>query len=239
MTERNLWLKLLVTTFVAALFFYYMYPPSERLKGGIDLVGGTSLLYEIDDSGLANWEKQDLAKRVMRVLRRRVDPDNVRNLVWRPIGSNRLEIQMPQPPKEAQQRRDAYRQAQETLRATNVQPRQVEQALQQADAARQQALGALAEGVASRRPLLDAVANAYDLMQQANAGSDEQAKLDATERYEAALDALLARNWQHAFQLLHKVPAEDRVKDFLTVFIAQHNRTPPDNWDGVIPIESK
>jgi len=57
--------------------------------------------------------------------------------------------------------------------------------------------------------------------------------------YEAALDALLARNWQHAFQLLHKVPAEDRVKDFLTVFIAQHNRTPPDDWDGVIPIESK
>jgi len=194
MTERNLWLKLLVTTFVAALAFYYMYPPSERLKGGIDLVGGTSLLYEIDDSGLANWEKQDLAKRVMRVLRRRVDPDNVRNLVWRPIGSNRLEIQMPQPPKEAQQRRDAYRQAQETLRATNVQPRQVEQALQQADAARQQALDALAEGVASRRPLLDAAAEAYDSMQQANAGDDEQAKLDATEHYESALDAVLETN---------------------------------------------
>jgi len=57
--------------------------------------------------------------------------------------------------------------------------------------------------------------------------------------YEAALDALLARNWQHAFQLLHRVPAEDRVKDFLTVFIAQHNRTPPDDWDGVVPIQTK
>ncbi|HUW83369.1 MAG TPA: protein translocase subunit SecD [Phycisphaerae bacterium] len=194
MTERNLWLKLLVTTFLAALAFYYMYPPSERLKGGIDLVGGTSLLYEIDDSGMANWEKQDLAKRVMRVLRRRVDPDNVRNLVWRPIGSNRLEIQMPQPPKEAQQRRDAYRQAQETLRATNIQPRQIEQALQQTQAARQQALDALAEGIPSRRPLLDAVADAYDTMQQATAGDDEQAKLDTTEGYESALDAVLETN---------------------------------------------
>jgi adenylate cyclase len=57
--------------------------------------------------------------------------------------------------------------------------------------------------------------------------------------YEAALDALLARDWQRAFQLLHRVPAEDRVKDFLTVFIAQHNRLPPDGWNGVIPIASK
>ncbi|MBC8868555.1 MAG: adenylate/guanylate cyclase domain-containing protein [Planctomycetes bacterium] len=57
--------------------------------------------------------------------------------------------------------------------------------------------------------------------------------------YEAALEALLARNWEEAFQLLHNVPPEDRVKDFLTVFIAQHNRTPPDDWDGVIPLASK
>jgi adenylate cyclase len=35
------------------------------------------------------------------------------------------------------------------------------------------------------------------------------------------------------------VPADDLVKDFLTVFIAQHDRTAPANWDGVIPIASK
>jgi adenylate cyclase len=57
--------------------------------------------------------------------------------------------------------------------------------------------------------------------------------------YEAALDALLSGNWSLAFSLLHHVPAEDRVKDFLTVFIAQHNRTPPDNWDGVISVSEK
>jgi len=50
---------------------------------------------------------------------------------------------------------------------------------------------------------------------------------------------LLAKNWEKAFQLLHKVPADDRVKDFLTVFIAQHNRTPPEGWDGVINIAAK
>ena len=57
--------------------------------------------------------------------------------------------------------------------------------------------------------------------------------------YEAALDALQDRQWDQAFELLHKVPSGDRAKDFLTVFIAQHNRTPPPNWDGVIPLDSK
>ena len=57
--------------------------------------------------------------------------------------------------------------------------------------------------------------------------------------YEAALDALLAKRWPEALKLLHRVPAEDSVKDFLTVFIAQHNRTPPPGWDGVIALGSK
>ena len=56
--------------------------------------------------------------------------------------------------------------------------------------------------------------------------------------YEDALDALVAGDWERAFGLLHRVPAEDRVKDFLTVFIAQNNRTPPPGWDGVIPLGS-
>ena len=57
--------------------------------------------------------------------------------------------------------------------------------------------------------------------------------------YESALDALLTSDWERAFELLHQVPAEDRVKDFLTVFIAQNDRTPPENWDGVIPMRGK
>jgi adenylate cyclase len=57
--------------------------------------------------------------------------------------------------------------------------------------------------------------------------------------YEAALDAFLAGQWTEALELLHDVPARDRVKDFLTIFIAQHNRTPPPRWDRVVPLESK
>ena len=59
------------------------------------------------------------------------------------------------------------------------------------------------------------------------------------EYYEAALDAFLSKNWPKAFELLHRIPAEDQVKDFLVVYIAQHNRRPPADWDGVIQLESK
>jgi adenylate cyclase len=64
--------------------------------------------------------------------------------------------------------------------------------------------------------------------------SDEHLKC-----YEAALDAFLARKWPSALELLHRIPAEDEAKDFLLVYIAQHNRRPPPNWDGVIELGSK
>ncbi len=57
--------------------------------------------------------------------------------------------------------------------------------------------------------------------------------------YDAALDHFLAGRWPDAFRLLHQVPAEDQVKDFLTVYIAQHRRTAPVDWQGVIDLPSK
>jgi adenylate cyclase len=57
--------------------------------------------------------------------------------------------------------------------------------------------------------------------------------------YESALDSLHAGRWAEALAFLSRVPPEDQVKDFLTVFIAQHNRTPPEGWNGVIPLTRK
>ena len=57
--------------------------------------------------------------------------------------------------------------------------------------------------------------------------------------YEKALDSLQDGNWGEAFRLLHQVPAEDRVKDFLTVFIAQHGRSAPPDWQGFIQLPEK
>lgn len=68
---------------------------------------------------------------------------------------------------------------------------------------------------------------------------DRVLKNDHIAIYEEALDRLQSGDWNEAFRLLHGVPAEDRVKDFLTVFIAQHGRTPPADWQGVIKLPEK
>jgi len=57
--------------------------------------------------------------------------------------------------------------------------------------------------------------------------------------YESALDDFLSGRWPAALEWLQRIPSEDQVKDFLTVYIAQHNRVPPPDWDGVIPLQSK
>ena len=56
---------------------------------------------------------------------------------------------------------------------------------------------------------------------------------------ETALDAFLAGDWSTAYDLLRRMPTEDRVSDFLTVYIAQHNRTAPDGWSGAIRLGAK
>jgi adenylate cyclase len=56
---------------------------------------------------------------------------------------------------------------------------------------------------------------------------------------EAALDAFLAGRWSSAYELLHRIPAEDEVADFLTEYIVKNKRTPPPDWDGVITLETK
>ncbi|HWA96880.1 MAG TPA: adenylate/guanylate cyclase domain-containing protein [Pirellulales bacterium] len=62
---------------------------------------------------------------------------------------------------------------------------------------------------------------------------------DDVQTYEAALDAFRAGRWSESLELLHRVTPKDRVKDFLTVYIAEHDRTPPANFDGVIRLTSK
>jgi adenylate cyclase len=57
--------------------------------------------------------------------------------------------------------------------------------------------------------------------------------------YDAALEAFLAGEWVKSYELLHKLPPQDRGKDMLTGFILQNNHTPPANWDGVIPLTTK
>ncbi len=195
MIDKNFWWKVLLIAGITGFAWYQIYPFRERLKGGIDLMGGHSLLYEIDDTGIDASRRRDLAQRVMAILKERVDPKGQRNLVWRPVGTNRLEIQIPRPPEEVVRAREAYRAVRSRLAATELNRNQIRLALAQPDARRDAALKQLVHGDASREPLLAPLAEAYKAWQAKQAAAPGTPETeDAYEAYRTAEEKLLRTN---------------------------------------------
>jgi SecD/SecF fusion protein len=64
-----------------------------EFKFGVDLVGGTILVYEVEDPNKlpANYKPEDLAAS----LKKRIDPNDLYNVTIRPIGRTRVEIILP------------------------------------------------------------------------------------------------------------------------------------------------
>jgi len=169
-----------------------LYPPSEKLKGGIDLVGGTSLLYEIDTTGLSSEQQSGLAERVMGILKERVDPNGQLNLEWRPIGNTRLEIRMPRPPKEALVRRERYNKVIDAIADKNLTRFDVESALSAPGDDRAAKLSKLTRGITERTPLLEVLSTAYTAYSAAQVDAGSALGGEATTAYEAAMSELLA-----------------------------------------------
>ncbi len=192
MNDPNRVLKWLFVIFLVVVSLSVLYPPSQKLKGGIDLVGGTSLLFEIDTTGLEAMQQRDLSQKVMRVLKERVDPRSQMNLEWRPVGSSRLEIRMPRPPKEALARREAYNAVVEKLQAKNVRRRAVEEVLTRTGTERESALQTLVVGIEGRRTLLDETAKKFDEYTAAREAGDTAAQEVASKAYESAIAAVVA-----------------------------------------------
>jgi len=172
-------------------------PFSEKhnLKPGIDMVGGTSLLYEIK-APPGNVDS-DLAIKVMDSLKRRVDPQGIRNLIWRPQGNTRLEIQMPLTGTKGESgvKRKAYSSAQEALDNLNVRPGQVAEAVERMTGdARRDRLKELAHGSAEREETFGAMASTFDQIQQAKAAKDSGKQAELEDQYDALRAKVEATN---------------------------------------------
>ncbi len=195
MSDPNRLLKWLFVIGLVALSLVILYPPHEKLKGGIDLVGGTRLLFEINTTGLTHDQQRGLSTRVMQVLKDRVDPQGQMNLEWRPVGNSRLEIRMPRPPKEARDRRKAYDDAIDRLSEKNLKRFDVESALGATGEQREDLLEGLQRGVTERVALLETLNAAYDeyirVQEEEGAATIET----ALEAYEEAMAGLLATNF--------------------------------------------
>ena len=57
--------------------------------------------------------------------------------------------------------------------------------------------------------------------------------------YEQGVQHFINGDWEDAYRALHEMPSGDRAQDFLLALIAQHNRTAPSNWTGVIQLPEK
>ncbi len=157
MGDKNLYAKLGLIVLLVGMSAWAVWPPGERLKPGIDLGGGHSLTFEIDDT---DYKDSDLAKKVMQVLKNRIDPQGNRNLVWRPIGRNRLEIQMPQPTEKQASARKEFDRLRETLIASNITLPQIRTRLELPPAQRDAEFKKLTGIVESRGPLFEKLVQA-------------------------------------------------------------------------------
>jgi len=206
MNERDLWWKIVIVGSLVAMAIATVYPMDEKMKFGIDLYGGYSLLYEIDDTGLEGRDRQALAENVMRVLRERVDPKGVFNLVWRPIGHNRLEIQMPRPSESVRKARQTAETLQEQIRETVLRRSDILRALGRTGEDRERSVASLIGGIEARRALFEQAAAAFDAWQSMKSQYDARVKqFEATNIPEAAVREAISR------------PTEERIAAFETL----------------------
>ncbi|MFO0953877.1 MAG: protein translocase subunit SecD [Isosphaeraceae bacterium] len=91
---KNLGSKFALIAVTTLLGLYAMYPPEERLKLGIDLSGGTILVYEVLDENLD--QKTFSMDELIATLKNRVDPNGVKEIPIRKIGNRRFEIILPE-----------------------------------------------------------------------------------------------------------------------------------------------
>ncbi len=159
---KNVAPKAILIIVLVVVAAWTLYPPGKTLKPGIDLAGGTSLIYEIDTQGLKEHEKRDLAQRMITVLRRRIDPANIQNLIWQPRGNTRFEIKMPLASAEARQKRQDFEKAKSELLAENINPAIIMRSLQKSVEERTEDFNDFAQGSSDRETILKNLATAYD-----------------------------------------------------------------------------
>lgn len=186
--SRNLVPKFILILALVVVAVLALYPPSRTLKPGIDLAGGTSLIYAINTEGLNAAQEKDLAQRMITVLRRRIDPANIQNLVWRPLGNTRFEIQMPLASKETQDKRDEFQAAMDALLAKNINPATIMRALNLPAEQRKAEMVKFAQDDPNHLTILNNLTAAYDerlqLQQQRDTLTQEIQTL--TEKMKAA-----------------------------------------------------
>ncbi len=172
MSKNQTWKKVLIVALViiAALSIT---PLDKKLKPGLDLGGGTSLIYSIDTEGMAADDIKDLSTKMVPILMRRIDPQGMSNIIIKPQGDTRIEIQLPLASKQTREKRQAYQDALDSIEADNINLATITRALSKDDAQREEIFEKMAGGSQERKAILENLAKAYDAREVARKTRDK------------------------------------------------------------------
>ncbi len=88
-------IPLLISAYIVGMAFVNYFQGRGGFKLGVDLVGGTILIYEVDPDRLPpGWNASEAASLASR-LKSRIDPGDIYNVTIRVAGTNRFEIILP------------------------------------------------------------------------------------------------------------------------------------------------
>ena len=192
--ESQLWKSTLIALVISAFGLALWFPgeggyrPEDRLKKGLDLAGGTLLVYDVKVP--KDRDAKTVIDETISILSKRVDPSGTRNLVWRQVAGNRLEVQMPLPDPETSKRRKAYETARTAVLSGNIAEFDLDSKLRLEGDGRTESLKLLAGDDTELQSNLTKLAQAYDVLAVASAENDV-AQLDY-DNAEAAIKALPA-----------------------------------------------
>jgi SecD/SecF fusion protein len=127
-----------------------------------DMTGGTSLIYEIDTTGISEEQRKDLSIKMIAVLQKRINPHGNRPILWRPLSDTRFEIRMPLADAKTIQKRNEYDKAKESLLAKNINRQTVLQVLDRSAEERANLLNNFSQGSPDRLKILNDLVKVYD-----------------------------------------------------------------------------
>ena len=159
---------------------------------GIDLAGGTSLVYELDLDKVqasSNESRLQMAQRVVDVLKKRVDPLGQKNIIWRVLEQGkRIQIQMPFPPQSTRDAKTAEDEAFKALQGVAWKESELRDAAKEKEPARAEGLAKFAPKDSAEYKLLQELAQASDALTKADADL-EGFKAGGTQTEESLLAA--------------------------------------------------
>ena len=182
-------------------------PPSEKLRLGKDLRGGTTLVYQVQVTG---GDPSDVIADTISVLEDRIDPTGLLEIQMVRQGQDRIEISMPLPRPEVEAQREVFESELEAMSAGGLSAAQIDGAVRIDDETRRaETLERLAGGETARLARLQEVADLWDASERLrglyreaieNGAPDdeiaplEQRLVDAELAYQRARDAAVVRS---------------------------------------------